>query len=47
MISLSKARDLLPIGYDISDEELSSLLADLYSLADVAIEQVLSEEKYG
>ncbi len=42
MISLIKAREYLPADYEISDADLSSLLADLYAIADIAIDQVLS-----
>lgn len=47
MITLEQARQELPKNYQISDKELSSVLADLYGIADIAIDQVLINNEKG
>lgn len=45
MISLPQARDLLPDDMkSIPDSDLTSLMASLYSLADLSIDRVLERE---
>ena len=44
MITLEQARQKLPEGYEITDEELSGVIADCYTLADLAIDEYLSEK---
>lgn len=45
MISLEQAGELLPHGYEISEEVLASVIADSYARADLAIEEYLDTKK--
>ena len=40
-LTLEQARALLPRGHPISDEDLASVIADSYAIADLAIEEFL------
>lgn len=42
MITLERARALLPKDYELTDEELSSVLADAYLVANFAVSDFLS-----
>lgn len=42
MITLEQARKTLPNKYQITDEELSSVLADAYLIANFAVTDFLS-----
>jgi hypothetical protein len=41
MLTISQARKLLPEGFNPSDEELASAIADWYALANIAMDQFL------
>lgn len=42
MLSLARCRSLLGPGVDISDEELSLIVTQLYAVAEVALDQALA-----
>lgn len=44
MITLEQARKMLPPGCNLSDTELSSILADLYLIANLAVSDFLNHK---
>ena len=45
MMSLEQARKLLPEGDKTTDDELSSVLADAYTLAHIVVDDYLEKKK--
>lgn len=45
MLTVDECRKLLPEGADLPDEELRALIAQLYSLAHVAVDAVLDGDR--
>jgi hypothetical protein len=45
MITLEQARKTLPDGYQITDEELASVIADAYLIANFAISDYLRSKQ--
>lgn len=45
MVTIEQARKALPEGYEISDEDLSEVMADAYSMANLAVSDYLREKK--
>lgn len=41
-LTMEQARELLPNGFNPSDSELDAVLADLYLVSEMAVNQVLS-----
>ncbi len=45
MITVSEARKLLPHGYQLTDEELASVIADWYAVANIAMDEFLRRKR--
>lgn len=46
-VTIEQARQSLPKGYEISDEELSAVIADAYLIAKLAVKDYLNFKKKG
>lgn len=44
-VTLEQARKALPKGYQISDEELASVIADAYVIANLAVSDYLRNKR--